>query len=70
MRRRSTSLVAGLVLAAVLAAAAPGSAVGPPAPQAGLVLHYPMESITQGTVADASGQGSPAGSSRCPALRG
>ena len=57
MRRRSTSLVAGLALAAVLAGAAPGSAVGPPAPRAGLVLHYPMEAITQGTVADASGRG-------------
>ena len=44
----------GLMLAPV-AAAGPGAAVGPPAPQRSLVLHYPMETLAQGLVVDASG---------------
>jgi hypothetical protein len=48
------SLTAMLALALVTTAG-PGAAVGPPAPQAGLVLHYPMETLVQSTVADDSG---------------
>jgi Concanavalin A-like lectin/glucanases superfamily len=38
-----------------VAGAGRGDAVGPPAPTGGLVLHYPMETLTQGTVVDDSG---------------
>ncbi len=53
--RRSTPLVMVAALALVpVAITAPGLAVGPPAPQAGLVLHYPMETLSQSTVTDES----------------
>jgi hypothetical protein len=56
--RRSVSIgsvVTGLV-AAMLAGATPVTAVGPPAPSQGLVLHYAMESLPGGTtVPDTSG---------------
>jgi hypothetical protein len=45
---------AALVLA-VLGTASPGSAVGPPVPHQGLVLHYAMETMPQGRVPDGSG---------------
>jgi hypothetical protein len=45
-----------VVAVAAMLATTPVAAVGPPAPQQGLVLHYPMESLTGGTtVPDASG---------------
>lgn len=56
MRRSISFLSVTAVLAlAPLAAAGPGVTVGPPAPQSGLVLHYPMEALSQGIVTDASG---------------
>jgi hypothetical protein len=56
MRRVVSLLGVGSILAVgLLAAAGPGAAVGPLAPQGGLVLHYPMETLVQGTVADDSG---------------
>jgi hypothetical protein len=56
MRRPISFLSATVVLAvALLATAGPGAAVGPPAPVSGLVLHYPMETLVQGTIADDSG---------------
>jgi concanavalin A-like lectin/glucanase superfamily protein len=48
------SLTAMLALALVTTAG-PGAAVGPPAPLSGLVLHYPMETLVRGAVADDSG---------------
>ena len=55
MRRPTAYLVAAALLALLpVAVAGPGVAVGPPAPQNGLVLHYAMETLTQGTVADDS----------------
>ena len=48
---------AALPATVLLTTAAPGTAVGPAAPQAGLVLHYPMETLPAGTVADDSGNG-------------
>jgi hypothetical protein len=58
VRRLVSALSAGGVLAlAPLVMAAPGDAVGPPAPTAGLVLHYAMETLTQQTVVDDSGSG-------------
>lgn len=44
-----------IVPVALVTLAAPGSAVGPPAPQNGLVLHYAMESLVSGTVEDSAG---------------
>ncbi len=44
----------GACLLAVVGVVAPSQAVGPPAPQQGLVLHYPMETLTGGLVPDAS----------------
>src|ERR1700710_753096 len=65
-----------LALAAV-AAAGPGLALGPPAPTTALVLHYPMETLSGGTVPDDSGSGlaghvvAEAGTPRlAPSLRG
>ncbi len=56
MRRVLLLLGATALPAAVLlTTAVPGAAVGPPAPEAGLVLHYPMETLTAATVADGSG---------------
>jgi hypothetical protein len=40
---------------ALVATGGRGFAVGPPAPQRGLVLHYAMETLSQGKVADDSG---------------
>jgi hypothetical protein len=55
MRRLVTTLLAGATRAlAFVTSAQPGAAVGPPAPQRGLVLHYPMESLPQGVVPDDS----------------
>lgn len=47
-------MAAALLALVPVAAAGPGLAVGPPAPQSGLVLHYAMETLAQGTVTDAS----------------
>lgn len=56
MRRSISVLSAGLLSLAALLVAAPVGAVGPPAPQQGLVLHYAMESLPGGTtVPDDSG---------------
>jgi hypothetical protein len=56
MRRFVPVLGAAAVLVVVsLAQAGTGAAVGPPAPQGGLVLHYPMETLAQGAVSDDSG---------------
>lgn len=56
MRRSMSILSVAAVLVAVMLATTPVAAVGPPASQQGLVLHYPMESLPGGTtVPDASG---------------
>lgn len=56
MRRLVLLLSATVMLTlAPFTAPGPGLAVGPTAPQRGLVLHYPMEALSQGTVADDSG---------------
>lgn len=56
MRRVVVLLSAGALLAlAPLALPGPGAAVGPVAPVDGLVLHYAMETLSHGTVADDSG---------------
>jgi len=77
--RRLIPFVSAIALLTLvsLVSAAPGGAVGPPAPQAGLVLHYPMETLSQGTVTDASasslhGRAVSAGSAvrLAPGLRG
>jgi hypothetical protein len=58
VRRLISALSAGGVLAlAPLVMAAPGDAVGPPAPTSGPVLHYAMDALTQQTVVDDSGNG-------------
>ena len=56
MRRPISFLMAMVMLALAPGAAAnPAIGIGPPAPQSGLVLHYAMESLSQGTVTDDSG---------------
>lgn len=55
MRRLTLSLsVTALLALATLSAPVPGVAVGPAAPQSGLVLHYPMETLSGATVIDDS----------------
>lgn len=55
MRRSPKLFVACLALAiAPLIAATPGAGVGPPAPTNGLVLHYAIETLSQGQVLDFS----------------
>lgn len=55
MRRSASFVMATALLAlAPLAAVRPGVAVGPAAPETGLVLHYAMESLDQGAVTDDS----------------
>ncbi len=54
MRRTFLFLAVAAALTLAPLAASPGSAVGPPAPVNGLVLHYPMETLAQGVVTDAS----------------
>ena len=47
-------MVTAMLALAPVATAGSGVAVGPPAPQNGLVLHYAMETLSQGTVVDDS----------------
>ena len=55
MRRIRSLLAATALLAAVpVAGASPGFSAALAAPENGLVLHYPMETLSQGTIADAS----------------
>jgi hypothetical protein len=55
LRREISLLLAGTALALTsMTALEPGVAVGPAAPQAGLLLHYPMETLSQGVVTDES----------------
>jgi hypothetical protein len=55
MRRSISCLLFVTALSlALLTAVGPGVAVGPAAPTSGLVLHYPMETLSQGTVTDDS----------------
>jgi hypothetical protein len=56
VQRVISLLSAAAVLAVVpLVTAGPGAAVGPAAPTAGLALYYPMETLTQGSTPDSSG---------------
>jgi hypothetical protein len=55
MRRSMLVLATVSVALAPALAAGPGASVGPAAPQAGLVLHYPMETLDQGVVVDDAG---------------
>lgn len=56
MRRTTLILSTAAVVVAAVTATTPVGAVGPPAPQPGLVLHYAMESLPNGTsVLDDSG---------------
>ena len=54
--RRLIPFLSAIALFTLLSVVAPspGLAVGPPAPQGGLVLHYAMETLSQGTVTDDS----------------
>lgn len=54
MRRLRSLLVATALIAFVPLAASPGASGALAAPESGLVLHYPMETLTQGTITDAS----------------
>jgi hypothetical protein len=55
MRRLRSLLVAAALLAPVpVAAATPGASAAPVASNTGLVLRYPMETLSQGTITDAS----------------
>jgi hypothetical protein len=55
MRRLIAAVIASAAAVALpVLAAAPGVAVGPPSPQAGLVLHYAMEALPAGSVPDDS----------------
>ena len=54
MRRLSSFLVATALMAMVPAAASPGASAGLAVPDSGLVLHYSMETLSQGTISDES----------------
>jgi concanavalin A-like lectin/glucanase superfamily protein len=56
MRRSLSFLVVAVILAlAPVATRGPGVSAGLAVPESGLVLHYPMETLSDGTVTDASG---------------
>lgn len=54
MRRLSSLLVATALLALVAVATSPGASAGLAVPESGVVLHYSMETLSQGTITDES----------------
>lgn len=54
MRRLSSFLVATALMALVPVAASPSASAGLAVPESGLVLHYSMETLSQGTITDES----------------
>jgi hypothetical protein len=54
VRRLSSFLVATALMALVPVAASPNASAGLAVPESGLVLHYSMETLSQGTISDES----------------